>query len=171
MRRRCVSHAVRYLPPSVPRLDAISVDPKVPSFRPFLGIAVEGTSLFPLHRRRGRQQIIFSFLVTRETGDVGSLHRLIIFLSFFTWPHARAGFAICSLHEVANATDTSSSSEEERERGYLIFPPLKEEGALERISEVGQNAASQSVKRGRRIRKDRSLRSFVGSQPFPHSYG
>ena len=115
-------------------------------------------SLFPLHRRGARQQIIFSFLLaTRGTGVVGSLHRLIM---FFTWPHARASFAICSLHEVRNETDgRTDTSSSERERGCLIFPPVKRARALERISEVGQNAAPWAV--GKRMRKDRRKASFA----------
>ena len=119
-------------------------------------------SLFPLHRRGARQQIIFSFLLaTRGTGVVGSLHRLII---FFTWPHARASFAICSLHEVRNETDARTHLlPRKRERARLSYFPATEEE-----SEGLWNGLAKWVRMplrpwavGKRMRKDRGKASFA----------
>ena len=125
--------SVTLLSPALARLDrrdaiSVDVDPKA-KLLPSL----------PLHseqrlRRAEQRNVVISassarsattnhFLVSprdamRGTVVVGSLHRLIM---FFTWPHARASFAICSLHEVRNETDA---------HGHIFFRGRESEAIL-----------------------------------------
>ena len=120
----------------------LDVDPKVPSFRPFLS---REASLFPLHRRRARQQIIFSFLLFTRNGQrcrfVTPLNNLHL-----------ASRSSEQLRDFARCMRLTMGHIVFRGRERLSYFPAigggREEGALQRISEVGQNAASFPVVEG-----------------------